>query len=165
MIYILNTLTQKWIYFGIWAKNNWVKKIKIQNPNYATIWTTTLVCYWLYHYCFTMAFSPQLLLLMLFWSLHILTNNFIWQCRYPWQEAKKIFHHCPRQRKRLEKHLNNHLMLNVKLIYLDLLSFNNIEQSPFIVFFFLIICLLNLFYCWGYLLCIVFTRAQKKKTM
>ncbi len=27
------------------------------------------------------------------------------------------------------------------------------------------ICLLNLFYCWGYLLCIVFTRAQKRKPM
>jgi len=50
--------------------------------------------------------------------------------------GQKIFHHCRRPRKRLEKHLNNHLMLNVKLIYLELLSFNNIEQSPFIVFFF-----------------------------
>jgi hypothetical protein len=74
----------------------------------------------------------------------------------------------------LKKHLNIRLMLKVGLIYLELLGFTNIDQSPclvksFIVFsffvfiqhFFLMICLLNLFCYQGYLLHIVFTKAKK----
>ncbi len=46
---------------------------------------------------------------------------------------KKILHCCPRPRKGSKKHLNNHLMLKVKLIYLELLGFDDTNQSPFIV--------------------------------
>jgi len=91
-------------------------------------------------------------------------------------KRSKVFYPCTRPRNRLKMHLNNCLMLKVRLIYLELLGFISIEQSPCLVksfimfsflvviqYIFLMICLLNLFCCLGYLLCIVFTKAQKRR--